>query len=194
MHTDSLSQVSLLGPSSHKIFSKSHKGHIIINNSDTLHFPPKYFSVTLVDKARRFLSHARMTISDIRKANLGALISEYGSLRALAEKLEHSSTAQISQWKQGAPDSKTGKPRTINNSSARKIEIKCGKPVGWMDVLHNTEDGMSQATQAFQTALSVGSEGECKILIDAINTIINTHKKDERTTELPVLIERRKRV
>lgn len=140
------------------------------------------------------MSHARMTISDIRKANLGALISEYGSLRALAEKLDHASTAQISQWKQSAPDSKTGKPRTINNASARKIEIKCGKPVGWMDVLHTKEDATSQATQAFQAALAVGSETECKILLDAINTIVNTHKRDERTTELPVIIERRKKV
>ena len=79
-----------------------------------------------------------MTICEVRKRNLETLISEYGSLRALAESIGHTSTAQISQWRKSAPDSKTGKPRVVSNKSARNIELKCGKPEGWMDELSHT--------------------------------------------------------
>lgn len=38
----------------------------------------------------------------------------------------------------GAPDSKTKKPRTIGDESARRLETISQKPRGWMDHSHNS--------------------------------------------------------
>lgn len=132
MHTDSFSQVSLFN-AGRQIIGKIHRHNHSIRNSDTLY---KKTSASLIDEISVLLSDRVMTNSEIRKSNLEILISESGSLVALAERIGHNSTAQISQWRKGAPDSKTKKPRTIGNVSARKLELLCGKPVGWMDELH----------------------------------------------------------
>lgn len=72
------------------------------------------------------------TVEDIRRMNLRHLVGEMGSVRAVADALGKSS-AQISQWLNASPDSKTGKPRNISAVSARDIEEKLGKPRGWFD-------------------------------------------------------------
>ena len=72
------------------------------------------------------------TIEEIYRARLSLLASEAGSQRKLAEKLERS-PSQINQWINGAKDSKTGKPRSLDKSTARYIEKMTGKPEGWMD-------------------------------------------------------------
>ena len=72
------------------------------------------------------------TIEEIYRARLLLLASEAGSQRKLAEKLERS-PSQVNQWINGAKDSKTGKPRSLDKSTARYIEKKTGKPEGWMD-------------------------------------------------------------
>ena len=163
----------------------------ITNHSDALYFDRKKFSDTLVDKAVRFLSYGRMTINDIRKAKLEALIKEFGSLRALAEKLEHSSTAQISQWKQSAPDSRTGKPRTISNRSARDIELKCGKPEGWMDT--PDQPAQSKLFDDIAWVMAHGNDDHKSMLLGTVDVLIGRVGKDQRTKELPVAIDRRKK-
>lgn len=72
------------------------------------------------------------TVEDIRRMNLRALVEQKGSVRAVAELLGKSS-AQISQWLNASPDSKTGKPRNISAVSAREIEKKLGMPRGLFD-------------------------------------------------------------
>jgi len=72
------------------------------------------------------------TIDDIRRNNLKLLEEEAGSQKALAAKLEKSES-QVSQWKLGAINSGTGKPRCMRSSMARYIESRTGKPSGWMD-------------------------------------------------------------
>lgn len=72
------------------------------------------------------------TIDVIRKERLLLLVESAGGISAAASKLERSSS-QISQWTNASPDAKSGKPRTINNQSARYIESMFGKPQGWLD-------------------------------------------------------------
>lgn len=43
------------------------------------------------------------------------------------------SPSQVSQWLNSSPDSRTQKPRTISNASARYIEQQCERKHGWMD-------------------------------------------------------------
>ncbi|WP_245190644.1 S24 family peptidase [Kingella negevensis] len=72
------------------------------------------------------------TIEETYRERLILLVKEFGSQQALAEIIDKS-TSQISQWLTGAPDSKTGKPRSMKSDTAREIEAKVGKPRGWFD-------------------------------------------------------------
>ena len=76
------------------------------------------------------------TIADIRHDNLLELIEEFGSAEALAEAAD-TSPVYLSQLRNKAPDSKTGKPRQIGDPLARKLEAAACKPVGWMDNVHH---------------------------------------------------------
>lgn len=76
-----------------------------------------------------------MTVEDTRRANLRALADEVGGPIALA-RLVGVQGAQMSQWINGSPDSKTGKPRGLRPSSCRRIELAAGKPAGWLDRDH----------------------------------------------------------
>lgn len=74
-------------------------------------------------------------IDDIRRDNMAALRDEHGGTAGLAKQLERSES-QVSQWILGSAHSETGKQRGMRPDSARYIERKCGKPVGWLDVEH----------------------------------------------------------
>lgn len=78
------------------------------------------------------------TIDDVRHANLLFLIDKYGGNQRLAD-ATGIAVAQISQWKTGARDSKTGKPRVMSGASARKMEKALDYGSGWMDVFHAPE-------------------------------------------------------
>lgn len=73
------------------------------------------------------------TIEDIRRARLMQLLemSEFPTIQSLADRIERSH-AQVSQWKNRSAR-KGGGVSNIDSSSARHIEKKVGKPVGWMD-------------------------------------------------------------
>jgi hypothetical protein len=75
------------------------------------------------------------TIEEIRIENLKILIKDFGGEGVIAEKIEKA-PAQISQWKNASPDSKTGKPRGMSPEACRLIEEKCSKEIGWMDNQH----------------------------------------------------------
>jgi hypothetical protein len=98
-----------------------------------------------------------MTIDEIRRENLAALIKELGGVSTFAEKIAKSDS-QVSQWRNASVDSKTKKPRGISDDACRDIEEKCGKPRGWMDNNHNesaippvSPDKLMQLVAAYAT-------------------------------------------
>lgn len=70
---------------------------------------------------------------EIRRENLLIAIDKLGSATLLASAAEISA-AYISQIKTASPESKTGKPKTMGDAVARRIEKALGVPEGWMDV------------------------------------------------------------
>jgi phage repressor protein C with HTH and peptisase S24 domain len=75
-------------------------------------------------------------IDEIRRENLRTLEKEAGGVTAAAD-LVPMSVAQFSNLRDGARDSKTGKPRGMRKDTARKIEAGHKKPVGWLDTDHS---------------------------------------------------------
>ena len=75
------------------------------------------------------------TAAEMRRENLTALIGDAGGQAVVASKLGVTAS-QVSQWVKGAPNSKTGKPRTVGDESARRLEALFGRPRGWMDHRH----------------------------------------------------------
>ncbi len=82
-----------------------------------------------------FNAHMK-SIDDIRRENLQALERRFGSLKALSDALERSES-QVSQWKNGAANSGTGKPRGMRTDTARYIEEKTLVAAGWLDQDHS---------------------------------------------------------
>lgn len=78
-----------------------------------------------------------MTIDEIRRKNLELLISECGSLTALAAAIGRSDS-QVSQWVNASVNSGTGNPRGMRSDSCRRIETMMHKPKGWMDAPNDT--------------------------------------------------------
>lgn len=81
--------------------------------------------------------HAMKDIDEIRRDNLRLLEREYGGPTATAAQVGMS-TAQFANLRDGAKDSKTGKPRGMRKDTARKIEQNANKPTGWLDVDHSS--------------------------------------------------------
>lgn len=82
------------------------------------------------------LSNGRMETNDeIRRQRLEIAIKRTGSAAKLAE-LVGTSAAYLSQIKNQTPDSKTGKPKTMGDDLARRIETAIGERTGWMDAAH----------------------------------------------------------
>jgi len=71
-------------------------------------------------------------IDEIRRENLLKAVKMAGSATKLAQMADISAMA-ISQIKNQSPDSKTGKPKSMGDAIARKIERAVGKEEGWMD-------------------------------------------------------------
>lgn len=82
-------------------------------------------------------------IDDIRAENLASLVQECGSLKVLAERLGKSES-QVSQWINRSINSGTGKPRTMRSTTARAVEVACGKPEGWLDVERDVSHAPAQ--------------------------------------------------
>lgn len=82
------------------------------------------------------LSNLAMTdIDEIRRGNLRAIELEFGGPAGAAKRLGMSNS-QFTNLRDGAKDSKTGKPRGMRKETARRIEAAAGKPSGWLDIDH----------------------------------------------------------
>lgn len=84
-----------------------------------------------------------MTVDEIRRQNLGLLISSYGSLTAFAGEIGRSES-QVSQWVNASLNSGTSKPRGMRSTSCRHIERISNKPDGWLDQSHNQQEGQQE--------------------------------------------------
>lgn len=84
-----------------------------------------------------------MDIDEIRRINIKALWKDQRS--ALIEKCGMQ-PAQFYNLRDGAPDSKTGKPRGMRKETAWKIEDAAGVPRGYLDKLHlDSEENAEEA-------------------------------------------------
>ena len=75
-------------------------------------------------------------IDEIRRDNLKLLELELGGPAEAARALDMS-LSQFANLRDGAKDSKTGKPRGMRKETARRIEASARKPAGWLDVDHS---------------------------------------------------------
>ncbi len=81
-------------------------------------------------------------LNQIRLHNLEALIAEAGSAVQLARTCQTNSS-YLSQVRRQTP-SQRGTPRSIGDDLAERLEAGMGKPQGWMDTLHRTQDNVSR--------------------------------------------------
>ena len=83
-------------------------------------------------------------IDEIRRDNLRLIEAEHGGPAAAAAAcgMSHS---QFTNLRDGARDSKTGRPRGMRAATARKIEENIGKPAGWLDTDHSLAAPSSQS-------------------------------------------------
>lgn len=78
-------------------------------------------SISQIHFIRDSLSNGGMkTIDEIRRENLEDLAKKAGGVKVAADKC-NMTESQFSNLMHGAKDSKTGKPRGFNNTTARKI-------------------------------------------------------------------------
>ena len=74
------------------------------------------------------------TSKELRIENLRSLVKEFKTADAVAQ-LAATAPMYLSQILNGVASS-TGKPRGVGDALARKLEVGCKKPVGWMDQPH----------------------------------------------------------
>jgi phage repressor protein C with HTH and peptisase S24 domain len=79
------------------------------------------------------------TNDEIRRANLLLAIDRMQTAAKLAERVG-TSAAYLSQLKNQTPESKTGKPKTMGEDLARRIESALDEAPGWMDTDHDQLD------------------------------------------------------
>ena len=79
-----------------------------------------------------------MDIKQIRLRNLRSLIVESGTIAKLA-RMSETAPAYLSQILNSLPTS-TGKPRSVGDKLARKLEQALNKSYGWMDKDHDNAD------------------------------------------------------
>ncbi|MFU1927635.1 S24 family peptidase [Bordetella hinzii] len=98
-------------------------------------------------------------IDQIRRANLRLIEQDAGGPSAAA-KLLGMAPAQFMNLRDGAKDSKTGKPRGMRKETARRIESAAGKVPGWLDVDHDdaeekTSDGLTPLPHDRSTSVTI---------------------------------------
>lgn len=129
-----------------------------------------------------------MKVYDIRRKNLAALVKDvFGKNQAKLAVAIGVKQPQVNRWL----STSSASPRRISETSARHIEARLGLPHNGLDdpnsYMGSAKPSPSKALEDFQTALELSDHSERSILLSTISTIINTHKKDERTPGLPLI-------
>ncbi|RQT38367.1 hypothetical protein [Burkholderia contaminans] len=86
-------------------------------------------------------------IDQIRRNNLKMLEAEHGGPAAAAAALGMSHS-QFTNLRDGARDSKTGRPRGMRATTARNIEQRAEKAPGWLDTDHSDATGLESSSDA----------------------------------------------
>lgn len=102
------------------------------------------------------------SIREIRHHQLMVLITQMGSIQAVADQLGKSHS-QISQLRNQLAHSTSGKPRGIGDDLAREIEKKFDRPYGWMDQLAEPEDSNVESAGRPSVVRRVPVVGEAKM-------------------------------
>ncbi|AXK63747.1 hypothetical protein [Burkholderia sp. IDO3] len=83
-------------------------------------------------------------IDQIRRDNLKIIEAERGGPASAAAALGMSHS-QFTNLRDGAKDSKTGRPRGMRAATARNIENRADKPLGWLDTDHSDAVASAQS-------------------------------------------------
>ena len=100
-------------------------------------------------------------IDDIRRDNLRLIEQDHGSPSAAAA-VVGMSPAQFANLRDGARDSKTGRPRGMRKETARRIEKAAGKPPGWLDADHTSS--VREPRAAYSSARTQPDDAEAAML------------------------------
>lgn len=119
-----------------------------------------------------------MDIDEIRRINLKELEKIHGP--DLAKRAEMSPT-QFYNLRDGAKDSKTGKPRGMRKETAWKLEKAAGVQKGYLDILHSGDssirtDQISLSTlesEALTVFRQLPSESERRYFIESMRLKVN---------------------
>lgn len=136
-------------------------------------------SVLRISAFRVLLSNTNMDIDQIRRDNICRLEKAYGGGAALA-KIVKMSDAQYYNLRNGAKDSKTGKPRGMRRATALRFEMACGKPPGWMDADHSKDDQKDLAgnvIEIHQDQHPASLSDEEQLLVNGFRIARNSSKK-----------------
>lgn len=117
-------------------------------------------------------------IDDIRRANIRRLEAEFGGPAELAARIGMT-PAQLINLRNGARDSKTGRPRGMRKETARRIEAGVGKPEGWLDL---PEGAVLPQFTGPSAALHAAHQLRAKYQVDA-----NTSQAPERKGRVPLI-------
>lgn len=121
-------------------------------------------------------------IDEIRRDNMKALEREAGGPSDAARGAGMRTAGQWINLRNGAPDSKTGKPRGMNKATARKIERAFGKPYLWLDTDHGPADAGAQLLDS--TSPSVRDA-----LDVVLNAVTSSGDRAELRQLLPMFVE-----
>lgn len=122
-----------------------------------------------------------LTIADIRRQNLEALVRRFGSASAIvaaaAERGVELHPVYISQIRNATPlrrkDGTAGPPRGMGDEMAREIEAGLGLERGWMDNVHRASDVLAQQLLDLYEQLSL--EGKHDLLVRANERFNHEH-------------------
>lgn len=136
-------------------------------------------SVLRISAFRVLLSNNQMDIDQIRRDNICRLEKAFGGGAALA-KMVKMSDAQYYNLRNGAKDSKTGKPRGMRRATAQRFEIACAKPTGWMDADHSRDDQNGLSGKVIEIRHDQGNEvlsDDELLLVNGFRVARGTSKK-----------------
>ena len=114
------------------------------------------------------------TIDETRRQRLDMLIRKHGGIAPLNEVIGLARTdATLSQIKNKSVHSKTGTPRAMGDSLARRIETALNLPMGWMDTppSQSERNGVEDQRQKVEDLMRSMSDDQVAValrLLDAL--------------------------